>query len=72
MKKEQYLLQLYRYIELNPARVGINKRGQNKRLKLNIPECNQVAKGIMIKVTKNKIEKRETVDSCAKSSIPQK
>jgi hypothetical protein len=35
-------------------------------LKILNGKCNQVAKGISIKATKNKIEKREAVDTCMK------
>ena len=41
-------------------------------LKILNGKCNQVAKGIRIKATKNKIEKREAVDTCAKYFLKNK
>jgi len=41
-------------------------------LKILNGKCNQVAKGIRIKATKNKIEKREAVDTCAKYLLKNK
>jgi len=41
-------------------------------LKILNGKCNQVAKGIRIKATKNKVEKREAVDTCAKYLLKNK
>jgi len=41
-------------------------------LKILNGKCNQVAKGIRIKATKNKIKKREAVDTCAKYLLKNK
>ena len=41
-------------------------------LKILNGKCNQVAKGIRIKATKNEIEKREPVDTCAKYLLKNK
>ncbi|MDP7593407.1 MAG: ISKra4 family transposase, partial [Litorilituus sp.] len=43
-----------------------------KALKILNGKCNQVAKGIKIKATKNKIEKRDAVDTCAKYLLKNK